>query len=178
MGIGTQLLNWDQLAERLQAEEAILGSRNSPASLRTIYKKGMTALKTGKNKSEIIAFGAWWPTANPRYVELGSLWVHKPYRSRRLASVVFTELMSKLAPCQEAICITHNPRVIHLLERSAWDQVSREDWFSVVPFSVSCGPCGTISDNLKQGCPQRARIGKCLMYFYENDLVPCRPFAF
>ncbi len=56
MGIGTQLLNWDQLAERLQAEEAILGSRNSPASLRTIYKKGMTALKTGKNKSQQFLF--------------------------------------------------------------------------------------------------------------------------
>lgn len=155
---------WEQLARRIQRESAILGPRNTAEQLRNLHVEGFAVFK--EHDDEIIVFGALWPTELENFLEAGSFWVHKDHRGQKLSSGMFRELLPLIPQNKIAIVVTHDPKVVHLLNKFGWHEANGGGWEEVVPFSVSCGPCNVIKHHAKRSCPHKAVKERCRLFHF------------
>lgn len=154
------MIIWETLAESLQEEAAIMGYRNTPRNLKRIHDSGLAAMEIGKD-GKIIAFAALWPTGHPSWLEIGSVWVDRNFRGRKLSSGIFRQLIREMIPAgKQAFLITHSvSRIIHLVERHGFIKVPADGWNESVPFSVTCEPCDRED---RRNCPLKG--SECLLF--------------
>ncbi len=156
---------WIKLARECQAEEAILGARNTPENLATVFHKGQAAMI--EDTEGIIAFAAAWDTPDPNWLELGSFWVSPAHRGHGLSSRVFHQLLEKFSD-HHLMIITHVAKVIHLCHRAQWVQATADTW-GEVPLTVTCGPCDVCATEAeKRACTRLADPEKCNLFFRKS----------
>ncbi|MGB0757540.1 MAG: hypothetical protein ACPGO5_03735 [Patescibacteria group bacterium] len=156
---------WEKLSADLNKEEAILSLRNTPDNLAKLHQAGLATII--ELESYIAAFGALWPTEDDSFLELGSVWVKKEFRLHKLSSKIFEKLISLIPNNKTVFCITHNTKVIHLLQKYSWHVVSKEEWDLIVPIQLSCGPCDVTSNH--KSCKLKAKLDRCAMFIYQNN---------
>ncbi len=156
---------WKKLSIELNQENAILGKRNSPDNLAKLHQKKLTAIILKHN--EIIAFGALWPTENENFLELGSVWVKKEFRGLGLSSLIFKKIMAKIPSNKTIFSITHNKKVIHMLNKYNWKEVLKKDWEKIIPIELSCGPCDVVKNH--NNCQLKGKKTGCAMFFFQKN---------
>lgn len=153
---------WKQLSVKLREEPDLLEEHIVPQILFNSWKNGRAVIKKAEDK--IIAYVSLWETNHSKWFELGTLWVDRRYRERRISSEIFFECLNIQSNGSGIFIITHNPKVIHLANRFGFCEATIETW-SHLPWSVTCAPCDRIPENEKESCPFRAIKGKCSLYF-------------
>lgn len=153
---------WEKLAQFLEEEPLILGTRISPEFLRERYEKGL-AVKLEYNE-EIIAFRVLWPANGDSCLEAGSFWIKPDWRGLRLGSKVMEETYHLIPADKNVFAITSNPKVVHLMQKHQWKEASAEDWSQVIPYEASCVPCDRLPEEEKPKCSFRA-TDECRMFF-------------
>lgn len=165
MKIGTE--KWEELAKKLQKEEAIMGYRNTAENLKNLYEKKHAVVISSKG-GEVIAFGGLWNTLDEHCLEAGSFWVHDDYRGNGYSSEMFLQLSKLIAREKIALCISHNKKVVHLLVKNGWVESTKENWDVKIPFRVSCGPCEVVPEEEKKKCFYKADKEHCRMFLKEG----------
>lgn len=117
---------WFELSTLLQEEGILLASRNTPENMKHLYDTGRAVIK--EHDGRIVAFSALWPLED-HVSELGSVWVHPELRGIKLGSEIFTECLELALQTSGLIfLITHEPKVVHLVERAGWIEPSSTLW--------------------------------------------------
>jgi len=148
---------WNVLSNALASEDALLGGRITGTALQKMYNNGYAAMET--HNAKIVAFATLWETEDPKWHELGSVWVCKSRRNHGLGSKVFVDCVNLLS--SNVFLITHNPKIVHLAQKAGMAEASTKTWPSV-PFAVSCKPCDRV--HCKKACPLRA-TDSCRLFF-------------
>jgi GNAT superfamily N-acetyltransferase len=156
---------WEVLSQEMCKENAtddvFLEERISPSKLEEVYGAGHAV--TIERGQGIIGFYASWPTEDPLWHELGSLWVAKPFRGQSIGSELFSKLARQLSPKQRYFIVSHNPRVVTLAKKRGFAEATKEDWFQLAPYAVVCGPCDRDVEDKVQ-CPFRAVHTECRLF--------------
>ena len=154
---------WDHLAEELDKEPALLGKRNTAKNLCNMWRKDQAVIHVLNNR--IIGFAALWDTSHPIWLELGSMWVHKPFRGNKIASELFLKCTRKLRKGMRMFVITHNSKVLHLAKKAGFSEAMEEkEWFSI-PWKVTCAPCDRLPISQQRLCSMRTQQDKCALFF-------------
>lgn len=153
---------WYKLADTLHLEPDLLGERITAENLRALYEKGHAVVHV--EDGEIIGYAALWETPHPKWLEVGSVWVHQNHRDKKIASLLFKECVARGGNGWSILVVTHNPKVIHLAQQVGFMEATCTTWFDL-PWEVTCGPCDRLKDDEKPMCPFRAKRGKCALFF-------------
>lgn len=155
---------WKFLSSKLKKEVALLGNRTEAKMLLEVWEAGRA--EDVERDGEIIAFGALWPVSSKsskQWFELGTLWVAKEFRSRKLISGLFAALIKKVSDNDRVFLVTHNLKVAYLALKYGMHEESVATWFADVPSEASCGPCDRVSGD-KTHCPFRAVENQCRLF--------------
>ena len=152
---------WCNLAIELEKEAALLLPRITGAILQDLVHDNYATHE--EESGEIIAFGALWETPDPRWRELGTLWVSHAHRGKGLSSKVFSTLMENNV--NKLMLITHNKKVVRQVEKFHWTKATISTW-NAVPWCATCKPCDRIQEAQKDMCPFRAVDNECQLWFF------------
>ena len=155
---------WKSLEQAIQKEKAIMGYRNTAENLKELHQKGR-AVAILDGQEGLIAFGGLWNTLDVQCLEAGSFWVHPKYRGRKFSTRMFEQLSGLIEKGKISVCITHNEKIVHLLQKNSWTEATADSWEVNVPFHVSCGPCDVVSEGDKKMCSFKAKRNHCRMFF-------------
>lgn len=162
---GLNMNAWQWLSAELAREEKLLATRISAEKLQSQYEQGLAVLEKDEG-GNIVAFGAIWPTVEG-WAELGTAWVHKDYRGKKLGVKMFEDRLKIVKEKGwRAFLLTYasNPVVIHYVQKAGFVSAKADDWHEV-PWESSCGPCEQVTEGQKIGCSLRAMPGKCQLFF-------------
>ncbi|MFH1188295.1 MAG: GNAT family N-acetyltransferase [bacterium] len=163
---GTQITNstkkWLDLAALLQQEDVLLKQRNTAQKLQTLYNAGLAIIE--EMDGTIIALSALWPIRRNIF-ELGSVWVHPDMRQQNLGSKVFNACITHIEHTRAFIfLITHDPKVIHLVQKAKWEKATLQTWNTVVPKTVDKGLHERLVKHQKR-CKSRIPPEECCLFF-------------
>ncbi|HYC34697.1 MAG TPA: hypothetical protein VEC13_03100 [Candidatus Paceibacterota bacterium] len=121
------------LCALLKAEPKLFTGRISPKNLTSLKKKGLCYFL--QNDKEIFGMVALWPTKNPAYFELGTLWVKVGFRCYGHSAALFDKALSLVPKGSTVFLITNEKRVIKLAMEHQWDEAlewqTSEGWRKV-----------------------------------------------
>lgn len=113
-------------------------SRVTPKMIHFLYENGLCFFLVNKEDTDIVGFGALWPTKKEGWYELGSLWVHPEFRQRGDGWIVF-ERTIKLAPKKSVLfLITRSIKVVHMAKYCGWDEAP--SWHDSIQWKKVCEP--------------------------------------
>lgn len=156
---------WKRLSMKLHDETDLLGARIAPQNLLRSWEAGHAIVRHVED--EIIAYVSLWETNHPLWFELGTLWVDREYRGRKISSDIFYECFNTRSNGSGIFIITHNPKVIHLGNKFGFSEATIETWSSL-PWSVTCAPCDRFPDDEKHRCPFKATREECTLLFKKK----------
>ncbi|MCK5591126.1 MAG: hypothetical protein KAI72_04150 [Candidatus Pacebacteria bacterium] len=158
-------VNWERLSDKLHEETDLLGARIAPQNLLKSWEAGHAVVR--HTEDEIVAYVSLWETDHPLWFELGTLWVDRRYRERKISSDIFYECFNTRTNGSGIFIVTHHPKVIHLANKFGFNEATKENWSSV-PWSVTCAPCDRLSEKEKENCPFRATNEECTLLFKQK----------
>ena len=106
-----------RLVQKLQNEESLLASRITAETVAQMFEENRAV---AYGTSDVVsAFCALWPTHDPKYLELGTLWAAEKLRGMGLAHCVFN-ICEALQPDKSLFLITARPAVVVMAIKNGW----------------------------------------------------------
>ncbi len=153
---------WEVLSQAMREENTdgsvFLAERISPEALRRAYEEQRAVFV--EEDGRILGFAALWETAEVAWLEVGSLFVVRDARGRGLSSRLYPERLALIPPGIRSFVVTHRPEAAHLALRHGYVEATKQDWHTLAPYALVCGPCDRRRDDKLQ-CPLQAMRNEC-----------------
>ena len=86
---------WNDVSRLIMGEEKVLSGRNSATELKKLYDKKQAFIHVVND--EIVGLAALFPTAHKEWKEIGSMFVRKDYRGKKISSALFHTCFDSVA---------------------------------------------------------------------------------
>jgi N-acetylglutamate synthase-like GNAT family acetyltransferase len=112
---------WEVLSKKLIATKVFKRSRISAKSLYRIYlaNRAFVMVEQSGGEKVIVAFGALWNTRNPKWLEMGTMWVDSSMQGKGVSMEMFLNLQ-KLSEGKSIFLITRNEKITKLAKSGDW----------------------------------------------------------
>ncbi len=127
------------LVAALHSEPKLLVTRISETVLEHAFRLG-SAVAYSDLPDHIAAFGALWPSKDPNWLELGTLYVSPEYRGVGVAKIMH-EICDELAPQISLFLLTADPAIVAVAIKRGW-RLEGNNWngTGTFPWDEIIGP--------------------------------------
>ncbi len=115
------------LVSRLKSEEHLLQKRITERNIASAFKQKRVAFKFDATTRRYYAFCMLWPTQDPKWFELGTLWVDEDSQGNGYAGDVFKRCADRLPKGAGVFLITREIEVLQIARGLGW-QMERKTW--------------------------------------------------